>query len=49
MDKPVFIIEAPKVSNKTEASVYDFLHELIIAFESHYYYELTQYKQSDGE
>jgi hypothetical protein len=41
MDDPVIIIEAQKLNKEAAVGVLNFLHDLIIAFESHYYYQLT--------
>lgn len=43
MDKPVIIIEAPELNDQGVAHVRAFLHEIILAFESHYYHRLRRY------
>jgi hypothetical protein len=42
MDRPILIIEAPELSDDAIASVQCFLHEMMTAFESHYYRQLQQ-------
>lgn len=46
MEKPVLIIEAPILTNEAVASVLEFLHEVITAFEAHYYHQLQQHHRS---
>ena len=42
MNKPVLIIEMPKLNNEEVVSMHDFLHALINTFEGHYFYQLRQ-------
>ena len=42
MDRPVLIIEAPELDDKALMSLQTFLHELTLAFESHYYTQLQR-------
>lgn len=42
MDRPVIIIDAPDLNDNAVKSMQIFLHELIMAFESHYYHQLKQ-------
>jgi hypothetical protein len=42
MDKPVFIIEVPKLSDQQCVAVQDFLWDLIRAFESQYFHQLKR-------
>lgn len=46
MDRPVLIIEAPELDEKTANSVQNFLHELVLAFESHYCLQLRGKRSS---
>lgn len=46
MDKPVLIIEAPELDDDGAASVYHFLQELVLAFESHYYAQLVRQERN---
>lgn len=43
MEKPILIIEAPILTNEAVASVQEFLHEMMVAFEAHYYHQLQQH------
>jgi len=43
MDNPVIIIDAPELSDEGVASVMAFLHEIILAFESHYMHQLNKH------
>ena len=43
MDKPVIIIEAPELNDEAVTSVYQFLQDLVLAFESHYYLQLVRH------
>jgi len=43
MDKPVLMIEMPKLSNEEVIGIHDFLHALMNAFEAHYMNQLRQY------
>ncbi len=43
MDKPVLIIEMPKLSNEQIAGIHNFLQALMNAFETHYTYQLREY------
>ena len=43
MDKVVLIIEMPDLSYEQVASIEDFLHALINAFENHYAHQCKEY------
>ena len=43
MEKDVLIIDAPELSDEGAASVNTFLQEFILAFESHYLYQLHRH------
>lgn len=43
MDNPVIIIDAPELNDEGVANVRDFLHEIILAFESHYMHRLNKH------
>lgn len=45
MNKSTLIINVPELTDEAVAGLYDFLHEFILAFESHYYQQLQQYYQ----
>ena len=45
MDKAVLIIEAPELSDEGVESVKNFLHDLILTFEAHYFHRLQRYSQ----
>lgn len=45
MGRTVIIVEAPELDEKAVAGVQDFLHELLLAFESHYYQQLKRMQQ----
>lgn len=42
MDHPVLIIEAPELDDASIAKLHDFIHELLMAFEEHYYHQLRR-------
>ena len=52
MDNPVLIIEAPILDDESVVKIYDFLQNLIFAFDAHYYVQLQRYSrkvnQPDG-
>jgi hypothetical protein len=43
VDKPVFIIEMPKLDDDAVAEIADFLHYLASSFESRYYHQLKRH------
>ena len=45
MDKRVFIIEMPELTDEAVVSVQNFLWDLIRSFESQYYHQLQRYHQ----
>lgn len=45
MDSAVIIVKLPELDDKAIAGVQDFLHELLLAFESHYYQQLKCMQQ----
>jgi hypothetical protein len=45
MDKSVLIVEMPELSDEAVMSIYDFLQEITLAFESHYLHRLRRYHQ----
>lgn len=45
MDRPVIIIDAPELDDKTTVCVQNFLHELLLAFEGHYLHQLKRAHQ----
>jgi hypothetical protein len=51
VDKPVFILEMPDLSDEAIVSIQDFLLDVIQAFESQYFHQLQRYyrnkEQSD--
>jgi hypothetical protein len=46
MDHSVLIIEAPKMNDENIAKLHDFIHELLRAFEGHYYHQLVRHERS---
>jgi hypothetical protein len=48
MDKPVLIIEMPPLNDEAAAGAYNFLQELIIAFEAHYFHQLQRYDRKSS-
>lgn len=48
MDKPIFMIEAPILDPDSATNVYQFLQDLILAFETHYYKQLKYYSQNNN-
>lgn len=48
MDKPIFMIEAPILDPDSATNVYQFLQDLILAFETHYYNQLRCYSQNNN-
>lgn len=45
MDKPIFMIEAPILDPDSATNSYQFLQDLILAFETHYYHQLKDYRK----
>lgn len=45
MDKPILIIEAPELDDKTAIIVLDFLQDILNAFDAHFYYQRQQNRQ----
>jgi hypothetical protein len=45
MDKSVLIVELPKLSDEAVTSIYDFLQEITLAFESRYLHQLRRYQR----
>ena len=43
MDKPILLIELPKLSDEAVIGIHHFLEEFREAFESHYFYQMQQY------
>lgn len=43
MDNPVIIIDAPELNDEGVANVMAFLHEIVLAFESHYMHRLNKH------
>lgn len=43
MDKPVFILEMPDLSDEAVSDIQDFLWYVVTAFESRYFHQLQQY------
>lgn len=43
MDKPILIIEMPKLDDEAVAEIADFLHYLASTFESSYFHQLQRY------
>lgn len=48
MDKPVLIIEMPKLSDEAVMGIYDFLQEITLAFESRYLHQLRRYHRDSS-
>lgn len=46
MDNPVLIVEAPILHDESVSNVYEFLQNLMLAFESHYYVQLVRHAHS---
>lgn len=42
MDKPILIVEAPELDDDAAARVYEFLQDLVLGFEAHYYTQLVR-------
>lgn len=45
MDSAVIIVKLPELDDKAIAGMQDFLHELLLAFEAHYYQQLKRMRQ----
>lgn len=43
MDKPVLIIEMPELNDEAITALRNFIHELLISFEAHYFHKLQRY------
>ena len=41
----LLFIDPPQLSDETVGEIFDFLHELLIAFENHYANQLRRYQQ----
>ena len=46
MNKPVIIVEMPKLRNETVMGIYDFWQEITLAFESRYLHQLRRYHRN---
>lgn len=42
MDKPVLIVDLPELDDNALAGLQNFLQELMIAFEAHYFHRLRE-------
>ena len=45
MDKSILMIEVPELSDEAIVTIHDFLHEVVMAFESYYCHKLKRYYQ----
>lgn len=43
MDSPVLIVEAPILDDESAANAYEFLQNLMLAFDAHYYPQLQRH------
>lgn len=49
MDKPVLMIQAPKLSDEAAVICHDFFYTLIEAFEGYYYHQIERHERKEQD
>lgn len=49
MDKPIFIIEMPDLTDEAVSSIQDFIWDLLVQFESSYYHQLQRHHRRNNK